>query len=272
MAECSSHQGCLHLQSAIDSLPSLNSLELICYLGIGGEQKLISTLRRLCTSRLEHLGILSHLMKPLLEYQPCARMPRLRSLTVHRTSLYQSYPRHVARSRNVDASWAVQLPSLLHITVGEDVLLRQPTAKHTPQLASLTIHGSIDADLSRLAMNATCVRLCLSDNHETNDSIRMDLLAQATQLQQLAVYDERRWKRSSTAAACIFPPLSATCVALPRLVYIEFLDGLTLADLAYILTPSSPPAFAPQLTHLALRVYRRYRAAAAALLLSLPSM
>ena len=65
--------------------------------------------------------------------------------------------------------------------------------------------------------------------------------------------------------------LAGTENVLPSLVYLDILDGLTLADLTYLLDPVAPPRFAAQLTHLALKVHLRDRAAAAALLPSLSS-
>lgn len=70
----------------------------------------------------------------------------------------------------------------------------------------------------------------------------------------------------------LFPSLGVAATQLSSLVYLDFLNGLTLADFAYLLTAASPPTFATRLTHLALRVHWRDREAAAVLLPSLPSM
>ena len=67
-------------------------------------------------------------------------------------------------------------------------------------------------------------------------------------------------------------PSSTGPSPLSSLVYLEFIDGLTLTDWTYQLDATSPPVFAAQLTHLALRVQWQDRAAATARLPSLPSL
>ena len=82
--------------------------------------------------------------------------------------------------------------------------------------------------------------------------------------------DERH--RGDDRNAHVFPPPDTQPSPLSNLVYLDFLNGLTLADLTYLFDRASPPNFAGQLTHFALRVHWTDRAAAAALLLSLPSL
>ena len=62
-------------------------------------------------------------------------------------------------------------------------------------------------------------------------------------------------------------PVAAVPAAQFNLVYLGFPDGLTHADLTYLLTAAAPPVFAAQLTHLALKLhYQENKTAAAALL------
>ena len=100
-------------------------------------------------------------------------------------------------------------------------------------------------------------------------SMLRETLIRAPRMQQLAVRDGTIKQPSSHH---ISPPASMRPYHLSSLVYLEFIDGLLLADWTYLLTAAAPPVFAAQLTHLALRVHWRNRAAAAALLPSLPSL
>jgi len=103
-------------------------------------------------------------------------------------------------------------------------------------------------------------------------AIQCRVLNQASRIQQLSIADEVHRRQQSTRLPFIFPLPSAAPFPLSRLTYLDFLHGLTLVNLTSLLAAKSPPIFAAQLTHLALRVHSDDRRAAAASLSSLPSL
>ena len=263
------------LAPALRALSSLTSLELNCH-DTYGEHDLTPALRHLCTLRLRHVGLYFRHLRYMFEHQPRAPMPRLQSLTIHR-SLYlpreHRYAGEPVQAQD-DESWAEQLPSLMHLTVNDDCYLPRLATSHPPHLSSLTVHGSVDVDLSHITTRAFCLRPFWNGKYRSSelDTLRAGMLLRAPRMQQLAVFDTRHASRGRPRTSTVFPLLSAAPSSLSQLVHLEFVEGLTLADLRYLLSPSSPPVFTAQLTHLALRVHWQDRAAAAALVSSLPSM
>ena len=270
------------LTAALNTLTSLTNLELHCY-DKRTTEDLTRTLHRLCSSQLEHLSLFRCQLRRLVEQQPSTPMSRLRSLAVTEqwfSSFWDYNRRHAAQDAELDVgvSWAFQLPSLLHLTVSDNGFLRQVAAAPLPQLSSLTVFGVTDADLSRIATRTFCLRPSNNDwdvrraTMLTLRDVLRNTLMRAHGIQQVAFSASRGWPAESTLASSIFPPPSDSPAGLSHLVYFEFLDGFTLVDWMSLFTAAAPPVFAAQLTHLALRLFWRDRAAAAALLPSLPSM
>ena len=135
------------------------------------------------------------------------------------------------------------------------------TAAQLPLLSSFRLIDGVEyTDFSHI--NARTVRLCSSTDRPAPVS---NMVLPLPRMQQSAVSHQVRLDN-------VLAPPSAAPAALSSLVYLELLYTLTLADCRYLLTPASPPCFAAQLTHLALRVSWGAGADVAALLPSLPVM
>ena len=168
-------------------------------------------------------------------------------------------------------------PSLLHLTVTSDAVMQSLTDVPLPQLSSLTVRYPPSMVMSHISTRT----FCLLDRKGCYPCFRRvhmrEVLAGAPHMRQLALAIGGVWWNEREVGCHVFPPAhlfpSASTFSSPlsRLVYLEFLNGLALADLTYLLSPTSPPAFAAQLTHLALSVDWQNRATAAALLSPLPS-
>ena len=117
----------------------------------------------------------------------------------------------------------------------------------------------------------------MCDKEMSPDKLRTVWVRAPRCLQQLSV-SYRTLDRLDNYGAHVFPPpstpmsssFSPAVSALSNIVYVDFIDGLTARDWKYLLTPNTPPVFAAQLTHLALRLHAKNRVAAAPLLPSLP--
>ena len=141
-----------------------------------------------------------------------------------------------------------------------------------PRLSSFTIYDTPDVDMSKISTKALC--LLASNVYEPPKPrgwIR-DVLNRAPQMQQLALSARRSLQAGGEDGCYILPLPSSLSSPVSSLVYLDFLDGLTLSDLAYLLSVPSPPAFAAQLTHMALRVHWQDRRVAATLLPSVPAL
>ena len=228
------------LRAALDSLPSLTNLEINDnYQGEVG-WPLTRVLHRLCCTQLIHLTVTSRLLYMLTQPQPDGAMPHVRSLTVVDTTPYWQYTELHVRV------FARCFPSLLHLTVSGDSVIRHFAAVPLPPLSSLTLHGATEADMSHINTRTFCVvgfKGCLQYNNR--ERMRSQLM-RAPHLRQLALSTDRVPRTKSDYGCHLFRS--------GRLVYLEFLVGLALADLADLLSATSPPAFAAHLTHLALRV------------------
>ena len=254
------------LASALNSMPSLTNLGLhACEIKHNNE--LTAALHRLCNSQLDHLTLPCHQLLRLTQQHPPSAMPRLRSLAVIDMAL-------TPIAGNCVGSLEL-FPSLLHLRVSSRQLAMQLTAVRPPQsLSSFTV---VHLNGGRFA-HITARSFQLTWANQMAEEKGCDLFARAPSgMQQLTVsyLTATTWGKYRTAR--IFPKklpatFSASAVALSNLVYIDLSDGLTLGDLAYLLTPASPPVFAAQLTHLAIRVHPKDRIAAAVLLPSLPAM
>lgn len=260
------------LAAALYSLPSLRSLELD-EAGSWIAHSLTAPLQRLCSSQLDHLTLTFHQLYLLINHQHTASMPHVRSLFVTPALLCLDWMGEPV-VYTLDSWWTSRFPSLQHLTVCGDFLQQQPLAlTQLPSLSSFTAHGVSSADLTDISVRTLCLR-CIDSNWSGNSREQMcRLLTSAPRsVQQLSLSDSRVDRTDVDRAQHVFPPPRIVSASLSNLVYLDFIDGLTLDDWTYLLTPTSPPMFAVQLTHLALRADWEDRAAAAALLRSLLSM
>ena len=259
--------------AALDSLPSLTSLELHSY-ALTESDELTAALHRLCSTQLNHLTISRRRLYYLLQYQQgAAVMPRLVSLMVT-TAAYlpdERRSKFAAIQPSYIAHFPSHFPSLAHLTVRCEVLLGQLRRVQLPQLSSFNVLSVLD-DLSHINTRLYCLD-CTWATMPVNR-----LLPHAPRMEQLAIIN--RDDGSDGDVYCdddfdswtLFPQPSAAPTALSQLTYLEVDNCLPLADWHYLLNSSSPPIFAARLTHLVLRVRRWHQAAVALLLPSLPSM
>jgi len=272
---CESDTAGESLAAALDSLPSLTSLELHGYRRTLDH---IAALHRLCSTQLDHLGLPRSQLYFLVQHRQRAAMPHLRSLAVT-PSVHDWMFRGT-----VDGSFVDQFPSLLHLTVSCETFLQQLKSIQLPPLLSFTVHvrDISQADLTHIATRT--FRLICPAVEGVPWGARYhklySVLKSAPRMQQLSLSDHSVRTADSHCAVHDFVTLGAS--SLPHLVHLDFIRGLSLADLTYLLRPTppftyiylptSPAAFTAQLTHLALRVHWDDRGAAAALLPRLPSM
>ena len=257
--------------AALDQLPSLVSLELHAF-DTTADEHLTPPLYRLCSQQLNHLTVCRRQLLFLVHHQHQS-VPHLRSLTVTSSpDLTDDMGRPLVV---IDSTWPAQFPSLTHLAVSDNAMMRELKDALLPPLSSFTaqVHNvAMQADFSQI--HTRMFRLGSFEEYNTPGVVRelmCRLLSHAPSVQQLSIADSSNEDAISADNSSLFPP------ALPRhcfrdLVYLDFLCGLTLADLAYLLNPASLPVFAGQLTHLALGVHQKDRAAAAMLLPSLPSI
>jgi len=260
------------LAPALDSLPSLSHLELNFHPVQAGEA-LTASLHRLCSTQLDHLTTDRALLYLLLYCQQRAAMPHLRSMTVFEGSMYMK-----GEGRNaIQAArppFIAQFPSLAHLTLRCQRFVHELRGIQLPHLSSLTVHtqSSTVANFTHIHTRAFHLRCCGTNDNQYVRAMARDVLTRAPRMQQLAISDGSDVWNGTAGISSIFPPATGTPSPLFQLVYLESLAGLSVADWTYLLTTSSPPVFAAQLTHFALGVHWQHRAAVAALLHTLPSM
>ena len=274
------HVGGVHLNAApflaaaLNSLPSLTSLELHRY--ENPSDKLTAALHRLCSTQLHHLTLSCRQLHFLVQHRRRAVMPRLRSLAVSQQRL--TVVANLRRTRDIDGSFAEQFPSLLHLTVHCPRFMQQMSDIDMPQLSSLTLQEPWSTWKHLTHINTRTFRvMCRGPRIEwTKPGAQLrTMLDRAPRMQHLSLSDHINPRTNSNkqlAARHIFGSDAAATSSLSNLVHLDFLDGLSLADLTFLLTPTAPPAFAARLTHLALRVHWQDRAASAVLLPMLPSV
>ena len=142
-----------------------------------------------------------------------------------------------------------------------------------PALSSLTTCETEGADLLYSNTHTLCLRRSDRYTRWCRPEVLRDTLQRCPRMQQLSIAHDKNndWFRIDPVEH-VFPPPSNTPTALSSLVYLDFLRGATLNDCRYLLASASPPCFAAQLTHFALRVRWLNREAVAELLPSLPAM
>jgi len=147
---------------ALDSLPSLTSLELDVYdeedqasdevYEPEQADELIPTLHRLCSSQLDHLSLPRRYLYFLITQQPRAVMPRLRSLTVTQSAFLGLEVTHPIST--LDVSFVDLFPSLLHLSASCLRFVRWLAAVRLPPLSSFTVQGSPLANLRNVRTRA----------------------------------------------------------------------------------------------------------------------
>lgn len=258
------------LVTALDSLPLLTSLKL-CTNQLDWCDGLIPTSHRLCGSQLDHVMLSRRLLCLLVQHG--ATMPRLRSLIVFPAPLQLDERRLPIAA--CDPPFHGQFPSLLHLYVGCAEFLHQLQTCHLPPLSSSSVDAvtAAGADLSHISTRTFRLRYLQRDRDLRSNRNRISrMLTHPPRIRQLVVSDSRASLTQRLNVTSIFPPAPAAASVLSSLTYLDFTAGVALADLHYLLSPSSPPVFAAQLIHLALRVHWKDKSAAASLLPSLPSM
>ena len=236
---------------AIVMLPSLTCLELNAYKNVRSDA-LTKSLHRLCSTQLDALTLPQRQLSLLARTERGA-MPRLRSLTVT-PGVTPWEENHYFPA----GSWLVDhFPSLLHLTVACHRIAQTSDAIPLPLLSSINTLATTRQDFSK--NSAHLFRLCCPAHVIANCRRRQMatvLLRAPPNIRQLSLSDGRFNRVKSHRANSIFPPRSAAPrvpAILSHVVYLDFLDGLTIVDLVDLLSPMSPPVFAAQLTHLALR-------------------
>ena len=250
------------LAAALSSLPMLVQLEYISDKS-RAEDSLIAELQRLCARQLLQLTISRIQLHQLVAHLPPVVMPTLQSLAV--TTPYDTYSNRSLGA--VDRSWVDLFPSLRHLTNREYDFQRQLATEERLHLASYTAHCE---SMPALLNSRTFRLLCRS--YELWGLRMSRVLAHSPNLQQLSLSACTWREQDKPRPHSVFPSAADHPAALSNLTYIDFVNGLVIADLTYLLTASSPPVFAQQLTHIALKVDRLDRAAAAPLLVRLPAM
>ena len=166
----------------------------------------------------------------------------------------------------VNSLFLDQFTSLVHLNIACGLFLMRLTTCQLPQLSSLTIIPPTVEESDFRHITAHTFRLSVPDK------VSVLLLRPPAHVQYLSLSSTEDDLAEDRRTHHVFPPNSVARITLSSLVYLDFLDGLTLADITYLLDATSPPVFATQLTHLALRVQSFDRADAAALLPSLSTM
>ena len=258
------------LAVALDWMPSLVNLELNAY-PLTNSDELTASLHRLCITQLDHLTISRRRLFFLVRQQPRAAVFRLRSLTV--TPAQHLFDDGSNYSGQLTSLSSGRFPSLMHLTVSCEMFLGVLAGYQLPQLTSLALHASVAALVGGAGqVSPRLLRVRCSGGDVLAVPAVCQVVMGASHIQQLAIANCVGMISRQPRPLLLFSPTAAASTRLSHLMYLEFLDGLELADWMDLLSFTSPPVFAAQLTHLALVVRWQDRAAAASSLLHLPSL
>ena len=267
-----------HLSAALFSLPSLLSLTAV-WPSIWVSSSVIlgpDTLSRLARERLLHLT--THELQYDQLTMPVQSLGRRKRNSTPQSTTYPLVQSVASAGRF--RGWTLPIilhvfPNVQHVALGRHVGLNvgemsQVGASTTLfRLDSLHVHvngvqGVQQALSGGMICQLRCLSLRWSDLHvpSNRDNIR-GMLALLPNLQQLAVTGGNKVLLRSHVDYASIP--SFFSAPLPQLSYLQ-LGGLLPADIDYLLSSSSPPAFAVSLTHLVLAVRWSERLHAAALL------
>ena len=159
--------GANSLAAALDSLPSLTSLELNAY-NLPWRSHVTQSLHHLCSTQLSHLTVSHSRLHYLIHHAAGTVMTHLRSLTI--TAPEFDSASQYSEDNDGSGSFFEQFPSLLHLAVRcelpasdwDDMLV------YGVRLHSFTVHDSVRIeDLSRNTIRTLCLRRDGSD--ETAD-------------------------------------------------------------------------------------------------------
>ncbi len=254
-----------HLTNALLALPSLVAFAFIVtnYSGgsVGAVSELRSVLQQLTREQLSHI-VASDEVYDLLTGEeryldrdtpaPATQLgyPRVESLYLYSTQ-------HPA----ID-DWCHLFPNVKHFSQGwrsrlDMGKLAADGKLSLLNLASLTVQVDTLVVPTPVARSARpcelrCLIIILSSTVSTDMRERVrDMLVLTPLLTQLCITGQpEEYVELTETMPSVFSPLSP----LPRLTFLQFVGGLLLSDLEYLLSPTSPPAFAATLTHLHLRV------------------
>ena len=128
-----------------------------------------------------------------------------------------------------------------------------------------------DTGFSQLKVRMLHLHCSSEDKDGIRAKIGNKLSTVPASVQQLVVSDHTL-KDYDFQRTCVFPAASDFPLALSNVVYLGCVVGLTTHDWRYLFNSSLPPVFAPYLTHLALQLQWKDRAAASTGLLLLPTI
>ena len=272
---CAHAVAVVELAEALDALPLLKRLELRLELPscqFKWERRLDTTLQRLLTVQLDSAVLMEDQLYAVTRLPPLVSSahstPPLRSLHVVPSVLSVTRKaRHIPRPH-----CASLFSSLLHLVVHDCMYLKPVTSVQLPPLLSVTLVSKSATDLSHVRARALCFRCEPQPGRAAYRAHLQHMLSRAPICQQLSISDGTFERDDTNSAVRIFPKLPAESSRLKSCAYLDFVRGLTMTDLTCLVDSTSPPSFAPTLTHLALAIHWKDRAAAAAVLPRLPAL
>ena len=274
-----------NLSTALLSLPSLIDLTIVTRISESNNVMLLlgSALRCLASERLQHISLDDVLYEQLIApEQPLNRRkrgsnqpavyPNVLSIALNS----QSYPCQTMLS-HIRSTF----PNVEHVALGNIECLDVTDAIAHNQLQSLLDLDSLHVQINELHINPVttliegCRLRCLILEWErsvyTDRRGRLsDMLALTPQLEQLAIMGGPGVYQPSNLDLTTVCSVFDSRNRLPKLTYLQYFGGLLTSDLEYLLSTTSPPAFAATLTHLELLVRWEDRRLACVLLPAVP--
>ena len=257
------HNLAANLSTALLSLPSLVSLTISHCDDTHTDALLVEprTLQRLVDERLLHLSVGRLQYEQLTNAANCIGprkrdkrppfvYPRIVSVT-----LSDSYPPPLSK-------WLPVFPTVQHVTLSDNAELDiEETSRKSGldtlfrlvslQLREIHCQRWLAALKEGHVCRVRCLSLRRSDFREPNGNTTIsEVLSLMPTLTQLAITGNCIEYEASDAPSLF----GMRAGLLPELTYLQNNFWLNLADIALILSPHSPPAFAASLTHLALCV------------------
>ena len=275
-----------NLSTALVALPSLVDLTVLAapiYSPLLG-----SSLRRLASDRLQHITISDARYEQLIAPEPQLgrrrrssmqppTYPNVQSVTLSSRTA-QRFDQCTTKLSDIRRTFA----NANHVSLGKSARL---DLRHLTEPADLQQLLDLDSlhvhflELSVLqqpsATVAGCRLRCLilrwdNDIFSWRRPFIRAMLALTPHLEQLAIIGGRYLQRSSRFDLETERSVFDVTNPLPLLTYLQFTSALYVSDIEYLLSSTSPPAFAATLTHLELKVRWSDRQRAVALLPSLP--
>ena len=245
------------LLTALDSLRQLRCLELQDCNWVESKE-LLTTLRRLCSEQLLHLGLSANLLCRL-EWQDAACAIRPPPMPCVKSFRFTGPCGHLYESLTV-------FPSLTHVDVCYGGRFHKNiTPSSVPSLLSLRI-DPWHIEGKPLEVHAGLHTLVLTGSRDSRRSRVRELISHTRALRQYAVttppgHSHRLFEDDL---------LSKLEGPLASLTYLQLDGELRASQWHYMLTPTTPPPFAATLTHLLLRYHPRNLRLVTKLLPNLP--